>query len=175
MALSIRRRLPASARIFSGVLEMMKITQALHDPASHPIADYPSFEHAMNDVDKSKLEEACKLLNRVNASLQRIYGEALQMLVTGQISAVEKDQQRVPLDDLRTIVEIYFPELKNQLEAVRATKERFGTLYADVIIAKGIDQSARCPSKEILIGAYTNADRACDDFLSKAYAIARPG
>jgi hypothetical protein len=127
----------------------------------------------MIEVNKPKLEEACKLLNRVSASIRATYGEALQILATGRMPEKDRDTERVPLDDLRTVVEIYFPELKNQLEGVVATKDRLGSVYTDVVIAKGIDTAAPCPSQSAVIAAYTNADRACDEFLAKAYSFLR--
>lgn len=129
----------------------------------------------MSEVNKPKLEEACKLLNRVNSSIRTTYGDALQILATGRMPETDKNTVRVPLDDLRTVVEIYFPELKNQLEAVIATKDRLGSVYTDIVIAKGIDKAAPCPSQAAVVAAHTNADRACDEFLSKAYSLLRTG
>ena len=120
-----------------------------------------------------KIESACRMVNQINRGFMRTQANNLSMIALGKVRDSPEGDERLPIDDLKTIVSMYMPTLLEQWFAIVAGRDALGRTYTDLVISIAIDSGARMPTSDEVNIAFAKADKACDEFLAKAYALAR--
>ena len=113
------------------------------------------------------------MVNQINRGFMRTQANNLSMIALGKVRDSPEGDERLPIDDLKTIVSMYMPTLLEQWFAIVAGRDALGRTYTDLVISIAIDSGARMPTSDEVNIAFAKADKACDEFLAKAYALAR--
>ena len=120
-----------------------------------------------------KIESACKMVNQINRGFMRTRASSLSIIAMGKVADSADSEERLPIDDLKTIVSMYMTDLTEQWSAIVAGRDALGRIYTDLVISTAIDRTAKKPTSDEVNTAFSKADKACDEFLAKAYALAR--
>jgi hypothetical protein len=119
-----------------------------------------------------KVEETYHAGIAVREAFRAAWGEMVNRLSSGEFGG-DRTLQKLDLDRVRMLVEVYFPDLERTLAPLEANAKDFGEAMAQSV--QVIDQSADARSRMQgpLLAAFNAADGACVSFLQSVSGLSK--